>query len=136
MTKISIPRLRAFHDDGAAAHAALIAANERVRFARRHAQDARETLELHRETRHLRQPPTKVVPNPNGAGRVREYMGDPDRHTRAAEAAFAEAEKAVEAALAAQASAHERYSLASTLASRARDYAASIGALPADLMEH
>ena len=136
MTKISIPRLRAFHDDSAAAHAALLAANERLRIARRHAQAARETVELHRETRHLQQPATKNVPNPNGRGRVTEYLGDPDRHTRAAEAAFAEAEKGVEAALAAQASAHERWSLANALASRARDYAASIGALPADLMEH
>lgn len=65
----------------------------------------------------------------------RPGKGDEERLGARLERELQTATGALEAAEAARSDVYERYDLARSLASRGRDYAASLGLLPADLVE-
>ena len=116
---ISLSRLRKFHEAGAAAHAALGAANDRWRAAKRSLEDARTALRIFDDTAH------------GNSAKADRFQRERDKLQRDVDAAM----QAVEAAEAARDHAGDVWSLANGLASRGRAYAADMGVLPADLME-
>lgn len=117
---ISIPKLRKFMAEADAAHAALMAAGEKVRHTRRDFNAAKETLRIF-----------------NDAGPIEGRPGKDDETRMKAriERELKVATDALEAAEAARSDVYERYDLARSLAHRGRDYAASLGVLPADMVE-
>ena len=118
--QISIPRLRSFVEAGEAAHAAITVANQRWRAARRAVEDARTALRIYDDTAHAQ---------------AKSVTADRFERARAKlERELAVAVEAVEAAEAAQERARDIHALAGTLASRARNHAAEVGVLPADLV--
>lgn len=114
--QISIPRLRQFIDDAAAAHAALLSVAERQRHARRTLSTAREALVTFEESRPQSHP-----------GRTLESYRAPLMQ------AVTDAQIAVEAAEAAYDAASDKWRHARILADAARDFARDNGVLPADL---
>ena len=117
---ISIPRLRRFIAESDAAHAALIAAGDKVRHARKDYNAAKEALQVFHDAG-----PMEGRPGKDDEKRMQVRL-EKDLKTAA---------DALGAAEAARTDVYERYDLARSLASRGRDYVASLGLLPADLVE-
>lgn len=116
---ISLARLRKFHEAGLNAHAALRAANDRWRAAKRGLEDARTALRIYDDSAHA------------NSAKADRFHRERDKVQRDVDIAT----EAVGAADAARDHANDVWSLANSLASRGRGFAAEMGVLPADLME-
>ncbi|MEW9838336.1 hypothetical protein [Mesorhizobium marinum] len=131
---INLIRLRRFVSESRAAHAAMIESGKRLQHARDDHRRATEFLARFDDGQHLHQFPSTTRPSEGKRGSAVTYSNaTPETERRRHVVALAKAKEALDAAEAERAHDLDVFHHAQNLASRAVEYARSVGQLPADL---